>query len=313
MIKGKVRTESHLIDQDAILIVKKKLPREWVVRELTPDYGLDLDVELFEKDNDKIVTLGERLYMQVKGTANAVYSEVKIDVDGNKAIKKCLSFSLDTALLRLVERVGDSLPILLTVVDIHTEDVIFVSLNDYVNFVLENDDKWRSQKTKTIRIPYENKIESVELLRWYAIRPKLNSFFAEAAALMVDVEYESEAEGYIKAVKRFALKHANSDVWNCNKFGFGFLDEVYSFIDNIINCREGLKTKIMFRNFSEHDLVTSGHYENMPISTAKQLFTSKCFIQELGNANCIFLSCIRQLFTVTKYEAITSIQKEVNA
>ena len=134
-------------------------------------------VELFEKEDEKIVTLGERLFIQVKGTTNIKYKDVKIDVDGQKIAKRCVSFSIDTALLRLVGRVGDSLPILLTVVDINNEEVLFVSLNDYINYVLCDDEQWRFQESKTIYIPCENKIELAKLLRWYALRPKLNSFF----------------------------------------------------------------------------------------------------------------------------------------
>ena len=162
------------------------------------------------------------------------------------------------------------------------------------------------QKTKTIYIPCDNKIELTKLLRWYAIRPKLNSFFAEAASLMIDVEYEAEPEGYIKLVKSFALKYRCNDVWNCEKLGFVFLDQVHELIEDIVNCRNCANTNIMFRSFSENDYVSSGHYESMPLAIAKQFYTSRRLIQELGNANCIFLSCIRQLFTITKYEAMIS-------
>lgn len=306
MANGKVRTESHIIDQTAIRILQSKLPKEWVTRELTPDYGLDLEVEIFEKENDKIVTLGERLYIQVKGTSNANYRDIKIDVGGEKSLKRCLSFSLDTALLKLVERVGDSLPILLTVIDVNTNDAFCVNLNDYVNFVLGDDMGWRKQVTKTIYIPCENKIENYQLLRWYALRPKLNSFFSEAAALMIDVEYAITSEEYIQAVKKFALKHIESDVWNCHKLDFFFLDNVYRIMEDIINCRQCKEAEIMFRNFSENDLISNGVYENMPLLIAKQLFTSRQLIQELGNANSIFSSCIKQLFNITEYAAIVS-------
>ncbi len=56
MASGKFRSESHLIDQKAVFFVRENLPTEWVVRELTPDYGLDLDVEVFEKENGRITT-----------------------------------------------------------------------------------------------------------------------------------------------------------------------------------------------------------------------------------------------------------------
>ena len=306
MAKGKVRTESHIIDQTAIRIIQSKLPKEWVIRELTPDYGLDLDVEIFEKENGKIVTLGERLYIQVKGTTDAKYRNVKINAGNETMIKKCVSFSLDTTLLKLVERVGDSLPILLAVVDINTNEAFFVNLNDYVNFVLCNDTKWKIQTTKVISVPCDNKIENYKLLRWYALRPKLNSFFSVAAALTIDVEYLATAEEYIESVRQFALKYCESDVWNCSKLDFVLLDEVHRIVKDIINCRQCEECNRMFRRFSENELISSGTYENMPLSIARQLYTSRCLIRELGNANCIFSSCTKQLFSITEYEAMVS-------
>lgn len=75
MASGKFRSESHLIDQKAVFFVRENLPTEWVVRELTPDYGLDLDVEVFEKENGRITTLGHLIkqinYSQQAGSLNA--------------------------------------------------------------------------------------------------------------------------------------------------------------------------------------------------------------------------------------------------
>lgn len=136
--------------------------------------------------------------------------------------------------------------------------------------------------------------------------PNSTAFFAEAAALMIDVEYESEPEGYINLSKKFAIKYKESDVWNCEKLGFVFLDKVHELTEAVASCKDCAEAKIMFRDFSEKSSISSGHYENIPLSLAKQLYTCRQLIQELGNANCIFLSCIRQLFTVTKYEAMIS-------
>lgn len=146
MASGKFRSESHLIDQKAVFFVRENLPTEWVVRELTPDYGLDLDVEVFEKENGRITTLGERLYLQVKGTTMANYIDVTYGTKDVMSTKRCVSFSLDTGLLHLVERVGNSLPILLVVVDLSSKNAYFSCLNDYLEYVLKDDTKWRMQK-----------------------------------------------------------------------------------------------------------------------------------------------------------------------
>lgn len=123
---------------------------------------------------------------------------------------------------------------------------------------------------------------------------------------MIDAEYKVEPGEYIKLVKQFALKHRESDIWNCGRFGFCFLDQVHELIEVVANGKECASARALFASFSEEAYISSGQYENMPLATAKQLYTSRRLIIELGNANCIFLSCIKQLFSITKYEAMIS-------
>lgn len=306
MANGKVRSQTHLIDQRAILHIRQNLPEGWVVRELSPDYGIDLDVELFVKEHGQVVTLGEHLYMQVKGTTCAKYKNIPIGENEIKVVKKCLLFQLDTALLRLVERVGDSLPILLVTVDINTNEAFFVCLNDYVNFILCTDTKWRKQKTKVIYVPCDNHIESTQILRWYALRPKLNAFFAQSSALIDDLEYADSAEIYIQKVREFALRNSESDIWNCIDLGFLFMEPVYDLINPIINGIPCLLAERALSRYSDDDLITSGTFENMPLETAKDLLTCQQFVHDLRSSNSIFSSCIRQLFINTEYEALVS-------
>lgn len=306
MANGKVRSQSHLIDQKAILYIRQKLPEGWVVRELSPDYGIDLDVELFVKEHGQVVTLGEHLYMQVKGTTCAKYRNISIGKNEIKVVKRCLLFQLDTALLRLVERVGDSLPILLVTVDMNTNEAFFVCLNDYVDFILCSDAKWRKQQTKIIYIPCDNHIEYIQILRWYALRPKLNAFFAQASALIDDLEYADTAEIYIQKVREFALRNSESDVWNCIDLGFAFMEPVYDLINPIVNRVPCLLAERALSRFSDEDLITSGTFENMSLKTAKDLFTCHQFIEDIRHSNSIFSSCIRQLFVNTEYEALVS-------
>lgn len=306
MANGKVRSASHLIDQDAILIVRQKLPREWVIRELSPDYGLDLDVELFVKEEGRIVTLGEHLYMQVKGTTCAKYRDIVIGKNEYQMLKRCLVFQLDTALLRLVERVGDSLPILLVIVDIETHGVYFVCLNDYVNFTLSADDTWREQDTKVIYVPCDNCIESTHILRWYALRPKLNAFFAQVSNVVDDLKYVASAEDYIQKVKGFASRNRESDVWNCIDLGFLFMKQPHELLQCMIDETTCPEVENVFKDFSNDDLISSGRFENMTVDTAKSLFMARQFIDSVSSANSIFSSCIRQLFVNTEYEAIVS-------
>ena len=49
MMRPKRKTDSHIIGDQAVKHVINLLPDEWTIRELTPDYGIDLQIELFEK------------------------------------------------------------------------------------------------------------------------------------------------------------------------------------------------------------------------------------------------------------------------
>lgn len=90
----------------------------------------------------------------------------------------------------------------------------------------------------------------------------------------------------------------------------------YPECDSYVRVHAG--TNIPVGSMANHELRTlrrTAHryfdqlYESgyMSKQDAYQFYTSRRLIQELGNANCIFLSCIRQLFTITKYEAMISI------
>ena len=68
-----------------------------MVRELHQDYGIDLDVELFDED---YITLGEHIFVQVKGTEN-----VKLGtVSSNNRRVTVVKYSIEVSELNLIER-----------------------------------------------------------------------------------------------------------------------------------------------------------------------------------------------------------------
>lgn len=213
MARGKIRSQTHIIDSRAIAFVRQQLPNEWVVRELSPDYGIDLDVELFQCENGQIVTLGEHLLLQVKGTENARYQEVSIKTEIGVVTERHLCFSLDTSLLKLVERSGSATSVLLVTVDLVQEKAYFVCLNDYIDCVLCNTPNWRMQSRKTIYVPCTNLLNMTKLLRWYSIRGKLLSFFCEAKALESKMMYWDDIQKYVSTTIDYAKKIECSDVW----------------------------------------------------------------------------------------------------
>lgn len=155
---GKKRPLSHIRGDKGVSILKKCLPVEWVVREYTPDYGIDLCIELFAQHDDGFITRGEHIFFQVKGTASIEKCTFKIKerINGNQETEiEVVKFVLDTDLLATVETMGSAVPFILAVADENTEDVFFICLNDYLEKLIipENPD-YTQQITKTV---YTNK------------------------------------------------------------------------------------------------------------------------------------------------------------
>lgn len=168
--KGKKRPIQHIIGESGVDILKKLLPSEWVIREYAPDYGIDLDVELFEEMNDGgFITKGEHVLFQVKGVEEikkgrkTIYHRTNVEKE-NKVDKSSsytmdvVKYSLETHLLELVEKMGSAVPVMLAVVDITNYEAYCVCLNDYIEKVLLPEGDYANQGTVTIYIPVENRI-----------------------------------------------------------------------------------------------------------------------------------------------------------
>lgn len=76
---GKRRSENQIIGESGIDILRSLFPKEWVIREYTADYGIDLDVELFEECNDGVyITKGEHVLFQVKTTNDIEVKDLEV-------------------------------------------------------------------------------------------------------------------------------------------------------------------------------------------------------------------------------------------
>ncbi|MFF0366946.1 DUF4365 domain-containing protein [Micromonospora sp. NPDC005087] len=198
MSRTKRRVTAQIRGDEGIKIVKSKLPAHWVVRDITPDYGLDLHIEVFEPEADGAEhadAYGEHIFAQVKTTSSVSSRRLKIRHRGNVA-KGPLRYDetseeeeievirqvLETPELRTVESMGAAIPVLLLIVDESTQEVYFVCLNDYISKVLTPENvRWRSQASSTIRIPEFNRLDyrnsSFAYVRLLARRAKLLSAF----------------------------------------------------------------------------------------------------------------------------------------
>lgn len=247
---SKRRPNAHVIGDQAIEIVKSVLPKEWVIRELKPDYGIDLLIELFDYVNaEKNVceTLGEFIYIQVKGTSNLTKRKVKIYAVHNVAKFEwkenkneyleieAIIYSLDTSLLDTVRRVGPSVPVLLFVVDTITKEVFSICLNDILDkYIIPKYSNFTDQNKINIHIPADNKIDgsffSLVPIRMYAKRSKLYSAFAlfryqlrelnraieeyEPIMMLTSDENMDKYNNFLKLIRFFLDQILKLDIWS---------------------------------------------------------------------------------------------------
>ncbi len=217
MTNGKIRHKNHLIDEQAIRFVKNLFPVEWVTRVPDPDYGIDIQLELFDYEDDVCVTLGEHIFLQVKGTEIPEYGTIcPFNKKGNTEAIRVLKYSIDVPELNLVERMGSALPVLLIVVDLTSQRAYSICLNDYIKKVLpKQKPNYKSQKTVTIYIPVSNVIDPKNLndFRWYGKRAKLYALFHEMLTDVDDFHYKGYEE-IVLACQKFIERHLSNDAWN---------------------------------------------------------------------------------------------------
>jgi len=228
--RTKKRVASHIAESDSLKVVKGVIPSHWVIRDYRPDYGLDLSIEVFRKieGEQDSETLGEHFFVQVKGVRNARMSQYRIKARYNVEKRPLrqeeeienivvIRHVLDTPFLSTVQRMSSSVPVFLFVVDMSSETVYYVNINDYIDkVVLPGDPEYWKKKTKTVYVPAENILErgsdSISVMRFYAKRPKLYALFNKATYQQHELDYTPDHE-LIGQARHFAKVLMAIDIW----------------------------------------------------------------------------------------------------
>jgi hypothetical protein len=237
---AKERSDTHLSEDTSELIMKGLLPREWVIRKLHPDYGVDVSIEVFERISTKIPTMGEFLFVQLKSTNSLQETTLKIRVRGNveKAADheqgRCafeldvIKFVVDVDTIDNARLMGPSTPLLLYVVDLLSEEVYYVCLTDYYDKVLEpRGFNLSGQGSTTVYIPKSNRLSLVqasEVMRFFACRAKLYAMFnlaqfqfRESRRIVQDLsnhEKVGELAQNIHIIDRFSHRLRAMPIWD---------------------------------------------------------------------------------------------------
>lgn len=314
MPNGKIRHSNHLIDQQACRHLQNIFPPEWVQRTINPDYGLDIDLELFGYENGCCVTLGEHVYLQVKGTEHANYGIVHpvgstfyTDEEAQSLNWPVLKFNIDVAELLLVERMGAAVPVLLVVVDLQKNQAFYVCLNDYIRCVLPyQNPTFRSQNTVTIYIPTDNVLssETSSICLWYGKRAKLFSLFLEILAIVDNAKYLTTKE-LIEMMRTRIGELVHSDAWHAAEH-WGLLESIHDMItemhQNDLLNRVG-KHILEIEGASGTDLndtYVDYNGEHVSVFVAAQAMSCHHFLEQVSATACIFEDDVRHVGLPTK-------------
>lgn len=236
MTGAKKRSFQHLIDQDGQQLLREKLPKQWVLREYRPDYGLDYAVEVFknvesvEGGRPNHETLGEHFFVQLKSVDDPVVRSLDIfsrgnvekapeqlDRDDKVATVDTYPFSLETPELVTVERMGIAVPVLLMIADLKSRRCCFVCLNDYIDKILvPRHADYRVAQHRTVHVPVSNEIGSevgLVALRWYAKRAKLLAAFQRFFYQFSELKWAADGN-WEELAKHFGQRIAQYDFWD---------------------------------------------------------------------------------------------------
>ena len=209
MAHRKRRVTQHMMEDQSLRIIGNTLPKEWVVRDYKPDYGIDIAVEIFERSavSESVTeTVGEWFFAQVKSVKKTkikrrrVYPRYNVEKkslqeDKDKSLTiDTIPYQIDTDELLTVQSLGSGVPVLLLLVTLDTNKLYFVCLNDLIDkCILPSDENFATKKTKSIPIPVQNIIssdqESLTPIKFIAKRQKLYSAFSKFSYQEHEVNY----------------------------------------------------------------------------------------------------------------------------
>jgi len=95
------RPKQHQVEDLSIIAFKSKLPREWVYREKDKDYGIDGEVEIFDKDDS---ATGLIFLVQLKSTDSMDKNKQQRVQLSNESINYYKELELPTLIVRYVEK-----------------------------------------------------------------------------------------------------------------------------------------------------------------------------------------------------------------
>jgi tetratricopeptide (TPR) repeat protein len=142
------RPRQHVLEDESRNALRIFLPSEWIIRDIKPDYGIDMEVEIVEDDE----VTGKVIWVQLKATEN------------KKPNQKTIPFSITTKHLKYYESCQLPVLIIYYIKSINTFYYLFAQEYIRETLSLKNLD-WRNQKYANIKFPLDSKLADIKVLK----------------------------------------------------------------------------------------------------------------------------------------------------
>lgn len=265
MAHRKRRSAQQMMEEESLTLVRNQLPKEWVMHQYAPDYGIDFVVETFEfiDEEEQIAeTLGEFFFVQMKSVDTAhrqnitVYQRHNVEKSiledkSNAANIQVIAFPIDVNELYTIQNIGTTVPTVLFLAELSSGNIYFVCLTDYIEKILVPRNKIEeNSSTVTLYIPIDNIITDksvVQYLSFLARRSKLYGAFNKFSYQSSELQYADEPE---TLVKHFLSIIKGYDFWTA-KTQWPMISECYKellSIDCFYSLNDSERKKWLFQN-----------------------------------------------------------------
>lgn len=200
------RPRQHVMEDISEQALINALPKEWIVRPIVKDYGVDYEIELVDQE----IVSGNRIWVQLKSVEKAKLKTAKFNVsdrfpdlksDGKGNIcAEYVPFSMPLKEINYSQKCH--FPLLLVLVDLSSEEAYWLPIRDEANHNLDlHELHRRKQKTATLRIPVWNSLRAESErdfsgLRWFALEPGRMYAFSILHHFYHEFQYEGRLSGY---------------------------------------------------------------------------------------------------------------------
>lgn len=131
------RSRSHVLEEESRRAFRMAIPAEWVVQDQNPDYGLDIQVQIFK--NEKATPYF--FYAQIKGTDSLISES---DIPSHR-------FSTE----HLLHYVSCPFPVMLVIYSSQTKQMYYEWVQNIYNRLSPDElRKWHAQETVTIHLSH---------------------------------------------------------------------------------------------------------------------------------------------------------------